>query len=190
MNNNFLRVPLQFFAEDPDGTVPEGTAGAQGDPAPQGTEPQKAEPAPAADKTFSQADVDKIVAERLARQQKKFDAEKEEAAKLAKMNADQKAEYAAKKREEELAAREKSIAEKELRFTALGILEESKLPASLVDCLNLSSADTCNASIEALKKAWPEAVKATVNDALRSNKPPAYGGGNKETDPFLAEFGL
>lgn len=185
----FLRIPMQFFAEDPDGTVPEGTAGVQ-EPAPQGTEPQKTEPAPAADKTFSQADVDKIVAERLARQQKKHEAELQEAAQVAKMTAAQKAEHDAKKREDDLVQREKLIAEKELRYTALGILEESSLPASLVDCLNLSSADSCNASIEALKKAWPEAVKAAVNDALRSNKPPAYGGGNKETDPFLAEFGL
>lgn len=190
----FLRIPMQFFAEEGDGsTQPAGTAvsadgGTPGtSSAPQGTEPQKTEPA-SADKTFSQADVDKIVAERLARQQKKFDAEKEEAAKLAKMNADQKAEYAAKKREEELAAREKSIAEKELRFTALGILEENKLPASLVDCLNLSSADTCSASIEALKKAWPEAVTAAVNNALRSNNPPPYSGGNTQKDAFLAGF--
>ena len=186
---DIFRIPMQFFAEDPDGTVPEGTAGVQGDPAPQGTEPQKTEPAPAADKTFSQADVDKIVAERLARQQKKFDAEKEEAAKLAKMNADQKAEYAAKKREEELTSREKAVQEKELRYTALSILEENKLPTQLVDCLNLTSADTCNASIEAIKKAWTEALTAAVDARLKSN-PPAYSGGNKETDPFLSEFGL
>ena len=183
----FLRIPMQFFAEDPDGTEPTGTAGVQGDPAPQGTEPQKTEPAPAG-KTFSQEDVDKIVAERLARQQKKFDAEKQEAAELAKMNAAQKAEHAAKKREEELTNREKAVAEKELRFTALGVLEENKLPASLVDCLNLSSADTCNASIEALKKAWPEAVTAAVNNALRSNNPPPYSGGNTQKDAFLAGF--
>lgn len=182
---NFFRIPMQFFAEDPDGTEPTGAAGVQ-EPA-QGTEPQKTEPAPTG-KTFSQEDVDKIVAERLARQQKKFDAEKQEAAELAKMNAAQKAEHAAKKREEELAAREKSVAEKELRFTALGILEENKLPASLVDCLNLDSADTCNASIEALKKAWPEAVTAAVNNALRSNTPPPYSGGNTQKDAFLAGF--
>jgi len=180
-----FRIPMQFFAEDPDGTEPTGTAGVQ-DPA-QGTEPQKAEPAPTG-KTFSQEDVDKIVAERLARQQKKFDAEKQEAAELAKMNAAQKAEHAAKKREEELVAREKSVAEKELRFTALGILEENKLPASLVDCLNLGSADACNASIEALKKAWPEAVTAAVNNALRSDTPPPYSDGNTQKDTFLAGF--
>lgn len=185
---NIFRIPMQFFAEDPDGTEPTGTSSVQGDPAPQGTEPQKTEPAPAADKTFSQADVDKIVAERLARQQKKFDAEKEEAAKLAKMNADQKAEYAAKKREEELTAREKAIQEKELRYTALGILEENKLPSQLVDCLNLTSADTCNASIEAIKKAWTEALTAAVDARLKSSNPPAYSGGNTQKDAFLAGF--
>lgn len=193
--NTMLKIPMQFFAENPDGTAPAGAA-SDPDPAPapdpQGTEPKPAEPAPAphSDKTFSQADVDRIVAERLERAAKKAQAEKEEALELQKMNAQQRAEHAAKKREEELVAREKAIQEKELKYTALGILEENSLPSSLVDCLNLSSADSCNASIEALKKAWPEAVKAAVNDALRSNKPPAYGGGNKETDPFLAEFGL
>lgn len=187
MKSNLFRIPMQFFAEE--GETAPATAEASGEPTTaQGNEPARTEPAPA-DKTFSQADVDKIVAERLARQQKKFDAEKEEAAKLAKMNAEQKAEYAAKKREEELTAREKAIQEKELRYTALGILEENKLPSQLVDCLNLTSADTCNASIEAIKKAWTEALTAAVDARLKSD-PPAYSGGNKETDAFLSEFGL
>lgn len=191
--NTMLKIPMQFFAEDLNGTAPTGAAGDSGTapaPDPQGTEPKPAEPAPAphSDKTFSQADVDRIVAERLERAAKKAQAEKEEALELQKMNAQQRAEHAAKKREEELVAREKAIQEKELKYTALGILEESSLPASLVDCLNLSSADSCNASIEALKKAWPEAVKAAVNDAIRNNKPPAYGGGNTQKDAFLAGF--
>ena len=187
--NTMLKIPMQFFAEDPEGTEPTGTAGVQEPTAPQGTTPKPAEPAPAPpDKTFSQAEVDKMIAARLERERKKAEAEKEEALKLQKMNAEQKAEYAAKKREEELSAREKAIQEKELRYTALGILEESSLPASLVDCLNLSSADSCNASIEALKKAWPEAVTAAVNNALRSNTPPPYSGGNKPVDAFLDGF--
>ena len=188
--NTMLKIPMQFFAEDPEGTEPTGTAGVQEPTAPQGTEPKPAEnnPAPASDKTFSQADVDRIVAERLERAAKKAQAEKEEALELQKMNAQQRAEHAAKKREEELVAREKAIQEKELKYTALGILEENSLPSSLVDCLNLSSADSCNASIEALKKAWPEAVKAAVNDAIRNNKPPAYSGGNTQKDAFLAGF--
>lgn len=187
---NIFKIPMQFFAED--GTEPAGAAasadGAQNpEPVPQGDGQQKTEPA-ATDKTFTQADVDRIVAERLERQQKKFTAEKEEAAKLAKMNAEEKAKYAAQKREEELAAREKAIQEKELRYTALGILEENKLPSQLVDCLNLTSADTCNKSIESIKKAWTEALTAAVDARLKSN-PPKFSGGNSQTDPFVEGFG-
>lgn len=188
---NIFKIPMQFFAEDD--TEPAGAAasadGAQNpEPVPQGDGQQKTEPA-ATDKTFTQADVDRIVAERLERQQKKFTAEKEEAAKLAKMNAEEKAKYAAQKREEELAAREKAIQEKELRYTALNILEENKLPTQLVDCLNLTSAETCNKSIESIKKAWTEALTAAVDARLKTSAPPAYSGGNKESDPFLEAFG-
>lgn len=184
-----LNIPMQFFADDSPAPA-EATAPAETKPetAPEGD--VKA-PAPAqTEKTFTQADVDKMISERLARQQKKFEAEKEEAAKLAKMNADQKAEYAAKKREEELTAREQAIKEKELRYTALNILEENKLPSKLIDCLNLTSAESCNKSIEAIKAAWTEALTAAVDARLRSNEPPAFSGGNKETDPFLSALGL
>jgi len=87
-----FKIPMQFFAEDGDGGTQSAGAAAQADggatnpnpdPAPQGDGQHKTEPAPTG-KTFSQEDVDKIVAERLARQQKKFDTEKEEAAKLAR----------------------------------------------------------------------------------------------------------
>ena len=192
-----FRIPMQFFAEDGDGTQPAG-AGAQAadggaqdpTPAPQGDGQQQANnnPAPTG-KTFTQSDVDRIVAERLARQQKQFDAAQEEAKKLAKMNAEQKAEYEAQKREEELSARETAIKQKELRFEALNILEENKLPAKLVDCLNLTSAETCNASIEAIKTAWADALTAAVDARLRSNNPPPYSGGNDpKKDAFLQGF--
>ena len=186
--NTMLKIPLQFFAEDPDGVEPTGAASAQDDSAPQGTEPQKTDPAPA-EKTFTQEEVNKLISERLDRQQKKFNAEKEEAAKLAKMNAEEKAKYAAQKREEELTTRETAIQKKELRFEALNILEENKLPAKLVDCIDLTSAETSKASIDAIKTAWAEALTAAVDARLKTD-PPAYSGGNKNTDPFLTEFGL
>lgn len=155
----------------------------------QEVEKPKTENAPS-DKTFSQADVDKMISARLERERKKFEAEKEEAAKLAKMNAEQKKAYEDKKREEELTARETAIKEKELRYTALNILEENKLPTKLVECLNLTSAEACNKSIEAIKTAWAEALTAAVDARLKSKQPPAYSGGNEETDPFLEGLGL
>ena len=44
--------------------------------------------------------------------------------------------------DKQIYAIKKAIKEKELRYTALNILEENKLPAKLVDCLNLTSAET------------------------------------------------
>lgn len=194
----FFRIPMQFFAEDGDGGTQPAGAAAQADggttnpnpdPAPQGNGQQNNTPAPTG-KTFTQEEVDKMISERLARQQKKFDNEKEEAAKLAKMNAEDKAKYAAEKREAELTAREAEVQKKELRFEALNILEENKLPAKLVDCVDLTSADNCKASIESLKAAWTEALTAAVDARLRTNDPPAFSGGNKQTDVFLNELGL
>lgn len=178
-----FRIPMQFFAEE---TPTETTAPVEQSEAPKGTEQPK-EAAPVS-KTFTQEEVDKMISERLARQQKKFDNEKEEAAKLAKMNAEQKAQYEQEKREKELTARETAIKEKELRYTALNILEDAKLPAKLVDCLNLSSAETCNKSIEAIKTAWTEALTAAVDARLKSNQPPPYSGGNTQSDAFLQGF--
>lgn len=185
-----FKIPMQFFADDSADTTATGAdAPADGqqnnEPVPQDGKTQN-DPAPAG-KTFSQAEVDKILAERLARQQKKFEAEKEEAAKLAKMNADQKAEYAAKKREEELTAREAAIQKKELRFEAISILKENGLSEKLIDCVDLSSAETSKASIDAIKASFNEAVTAKVDERLKSN-PPQYSGGNNETDAFLDGF--
>ena len=103
------------------------------------------------------------------------------------MNAEEKAKYAAQKREEELTARETAIQKKELRFEALNILEENKLPAQLIDCVDLTSADTCKASIEAIKTSWQKSVSAAVDARLQSD-PPQYSGGNTQTDAFLQGF--
>ena len=187
----FFRIPMQFFAEPSDGEPAGAAAPADGNapdptPAPQGDGQQKTESAPTG-KTFTQEDVDKMISERLARQQKKFDEKMEEAAKLAKMNAEEKAKYAAEKREADLTAREMAVQKKELRFEALNILAENKLPAQLIDCVDLTSAETSKASIEAITKSWQTSVQAEVDAKLKSD-PPQYSGGNTKSDAFLAGF--
>ena len=192
--SNFLKIPMQFFAEPGDGQPAGAAAPADGVQDPTGTAPQgdgqqqtnNNNPAPTG-KTFTQEDVDKMISERLARQQKKFDEKMEEAAKLAKMNAEEKAKYAAEKREADLTAREMAVQKKELRFEALNILAENKLPAQLIDCVDLTSAETSKASIEAITKSWQTSVQAEVDAKLKSD-PPQYSGGNTKSDAFLAGF--
>ncbi|MDU6976115.1 MAG: DUF4355 domain-containing protein, partial [Clostridiales bacterium] len=130
--------------------------------------------------------------ERVAREQakweKKVQDERTEAEKLAKMNADQKAEYEKQKREDELAKREKDITTRELRATAYETLAEKNLPKELVDILNYSDAEQCNKSIEAVEKAFQSAVEKAVNDKLRGGNPPKGGQGSNNQSTFGFNF--
>lgn len=113
--------------------------------------------------------------------QAKIEEAKTEAEKLAKMNADQKAEYEKQKKLDELAKREKDITTRELRATAYETLAEKNLPKELVDILNYSDAEQCNKSIEAVEKAFQSAVEKAVNDKLRGGNPPKGGQDNNQS---------
>lgn len=137
------------------------------------------------EKTFTQKDVDKLIQDRLAREQSKWEKkvqdERTEAEKLAKMKADEKAKYQEEKRLAEIEKREKDITTRELRATAYETLAEKNLPKELVDILNYESADTCNKSIEAVEKAFQSAVEKAVNDKLRGGQPPKGGQSSNDT---------
>ena len=134
------------------------------------------------EKTFTQKDVDKLIQDRLAREQSKWEKrvqdERTEAEKLAKMNAEQKAKYEEDKRIAELERREKEITTRELRAQAYETLAEKNLPKELIGTLNFESAETCNASIEALEKSFQSAVEKAVNEKLRGGDPPKSSQGN------------
>lgn len=147
------------------------------------------------EKTFTQKDVDKLIQDRLAREQSKWEKrvqdERTEAEKLAKMNAEQKAKYEEDKRIAELERREKEINTRELRAQAYETLAEKNLPKELIGTLNFESAETCNASIEALEKSFQSAVEKAVNEKLRGGDPPKSSQGNVSIDAALrAAFGL
>lgn len=136
-------------------------------------------------KAFTQDDVNKIIQDRLGKEKAKWEKlietkvteAKTEAEKLAKMNADQKAEYEKQKRDEELGKREADITRRELRATALETLAEKGLPRQLADLLIYTDAESTNKSIEAVEKAFRESVEAGVNERLKGNAPPKGGGG-------------
>lgn len=132
-----------------------------------------------------QAELDRILGERLGKAQTKWEkdfqvkleAATTEAQKLAKMNADQKAEYERQKQADDLATRESDITRRELRATALETLAEKGMPKQLADILNYSDADSTNKSLEAVEKAFRESVEVGVNERLKGDTP--RGGGSK-----------
>lgn len=170
----FPRMNLQLFAEgEPSASEPVQTE-AQSETQ---TEPQQ-------EQTFTQADVDRIVNQRLARAQRdeakrieQARAEaRSEAEKLAQMSESQRAEHerqraeqAAQEREAAISKREADITRRELKAEAIDTLTKRGLPRGLEAVLDYSGAEACSASIDAVEKVFREAVQAGVDERLRQS---------------------
>lgn len=190
-------LDLQFFSADGAG---------DGDSGNSGTEPADNNQVDAnndaqqndnqAEKTFTQEELDRIISSRLAKERAKWEKEfetklneaKTEAEKLAKMNAEQKAEYERNKREEELERREAEITRRELRATAIETLAEKGLPKQLADILDYTDAEKTNKSIENVEKVFREAVELAVNEKLRGGNPPKGGQGTTNLEAQIAKY--
>lgn len=185
-----MPMNLQFFAET-EGEAGGGAGGTSGnaaggeggntggDPAAGGAEGQVSFDNFLKDPK-NQAEFDRRIGKALETSRSKMQTEidariqeaRTEAEKLAKMNAEQKAEYEKEKREKELADREASITKRELAAAAKEQLAEKGLPLSLADVLNYSTAEACSASIDAVGKAFQEAVEKAVEERLSGGEPP------------------
>lgn len=190
-------MKLQFFAEG-DGTGADGgnDGGAGSERAAGGgkaadTEAGKA--APSFDdllKGGHQAEFDrrvqKAIETALGNQKSKYEAlmddKLSEAEKLAKMSKEEKIQYQQQKKEKDLAEKEAAITRRELMAEAKNTLAEKKLPAGLAEVLNYSDADSCSKSIEAVEKAFQEAVQAAVEEKLKGGTPPKKAPSGGEDD--------
>ena len=148
-----------------------------------------------AERTFTQADVDRMIADRLSRERRQHQQDIEnarteartEAEQLAQMTAEQRAQReqerarkAAEQREADLARREAEINRRELRAQAIDTLLSRELPHELESILDYSSADACNASIDNVEKVFRAAVQSGVDARLKASgvKLPAPGSGD------------
>jgi hypothetical protein len=164
-------IDLQLFAEDPK-KDPEKDS--ENDPNKDPAKDPNKDP-----KKLTQDEVNAIIQKRLATEQAKWEKEFRdklgeaitEAEKLAKMNAEQKAEYERQKKEAELTQRENEITRRELRAQARETLAEKGLPKQLADVLVYTDAKSTSESIEAVEKAFRDTVEAGVNERLKGNPP-------------------
>ena len=181
-NNDLFKMNLQLFGENEPQNPQTDTQ----------TEPQTE---PQQERMFTQAEMDAAIANRLSRYKRDEDkrieeakqAARSEAEKLAKMNAEQRAEHdrqeaerAAKAREEEITRREAELTRRELKATAMDELTKRKLPGGLLDILNYSDADACSASIATVEKAWRECVQQCVNERLAQSGVSLKTGGSPD----------
>ena len=140
------------------------------------------------EKTFTQSELDSIIEKRLARERAKLEKEYktkinegitsglDEAKKLEKMTAQEKAEYEFNKRLADLEAREKEYNLRELKQTALSILNEKgfdiESAKSISTILDYTDADKCKASIDNIDKLITGLVEKGVNAKIKTNKTP------------------
>nr|DAW56528.1 MAG TPA: Major capsid protein [Caudoviricetes sp.] len=125
---------------------------------------------------YTDADVDEIVSKRLAKWEKQQAAKVEEAAKLAEMNAQQKAEYERDKVQKELDEYKRRdtvnamVAESRRQLSEQGIAVSDGILARLVG----ETAEETKASVDAFSTAFTAAVEDAVKKQL-AGKAPAAG---------------
>lgn len=192
MCNCKLPMDLQIFAEGDGAGAEGGNGGGAGGDGTGGTDPGAGGAMSFDDflKAGNQAEFDrrvqKAVNTAVAKAHEKWQAladdKLSEAEKLAKMTKEEKAQYMQQKREKELSAREAAVTRKELMAEAKNTLAEKKLPAGLAQVLDYTDADACNKSIDAVEKAFGEAVEAAVNERLKGGKPPKKAPSGQDED--------
>lgn len=128
------------------------------------------------EKTFTQAELDKIIKQEQAKWKRQQEKAITEAQRLANMTAEQRAQEEARMREEELTRREAELNRRELRAQALETLAANQLPADLADLLDYTDAEKCSASIKKVQKSWQTAVQKGVETRV-AGSPPRTGNG-------------
>ena len=127
--------------------------------------------------------VQKAINTAVSNAQKKWqtmtDGEVSEAEKLAHMTSEEKAEYRAKKAEQELADLKKQIALGDMAKTARQMLSEENItvPDEIIMNLVSDDAEKTKSAVESFAKVFKDAVQAAVKESLKGNPPKASTGG-------------
>lgn len=127
------------------------------------------------EKTYSekefQSEVDRRVSQALKKAEIKFNEQLAENEKLARMNEQEKLSYELDKREKNIAERETQLQLAENRATAIGILNEKRIDASLVDLVMADTAEVINQKIKLLEEAFNASVKSEVEKRIGGKAP-------------------
>lgn len=170
-----LRLNLQHFADG------------EGEPADPTEDNDPADPEP---KTFTQEEVNQMMKDRVAREQKKADEKAKEAEKLAKMNKDQKTEYERQKMQDELDAYKAKEARNDMKKHAGDVFKQHEINANdeLLDIVTADTADQTQANVQAFNEVLNNMVKEQVQAKLYQGTPKNYssGGAGVTRDSILA----
>lgn len=137
-----------------------------------------------------QAEADRRVSEALRTQKEKYaqelEQEKAEAAKRAKMTAEERAKTEFEDAQRKFAEEKASYDRERLEFDCTKQLASANLPVEFASMLTGADSEATKANIESFAAAFNKAVENAVNSRMKSDPPKV--GGVPNTDPFLAGF--
>ena len=128
------------------------------------------------EKTFTQAELDKILNKKFAQWQKKTEEAKIEAERKAKLT---EAEKLAEERKEFEAMRKQFEYEKRVNSTSK-VLASNNLPVEFSDFLVADTEEATTQRVDLFKNAFNEAVEKLVNERLKGNTPKVGVSSSKE----------
>ena len=145
-----------------------------------------------------QSEVDKRVTDALktaktkwqSEYEAKLEAEKDEAARLAKMSAEEREKVQSEKRQKEFDDERAKFNAERLEFECTKLLAADNLPVEFSSMLTGTDADTTKKNIETFKGAFNKAIEAAVTERLKGKPPKMSSDPDKKTDPFLSGFGM
>ena len=109
----------------------------------------------------------------------------DDAMRVSRMTEEERAAYEASRRESALDAREKELAVRELRAEALELLAARGLPKALADAVGYDSREGMLASVDAVERAFRQAVQEAVEERLRGASPAAGASAQSLDDALL-----
>ena len=170
---------LQFFAED--GESKDNTADTTTTTDNTATDTPK-------EKTYTQAEVTDLIEKRLIREREKQKKAASEAEKLAKMSAQEQAEYQRDEYQKELEELKAKLARADIKETARAMLaaDNISIPDNLISAIITDNADTTQQAIKGFAAAFKEAVKTEVAERLKGNEPKASTQSNITKAEILA----
>lgn len=170
---------------DPNATQPEGQQGTPPE-GQQNNQPQL--PAtPEELQAMLQSETDKRVTQALNTAKAKWEAEfgekleseKKEAARLAKLTAEQREKELFEKQKQDFAAQQAAFQREQMLNSTMLELQKESLPVQFAEYLLADTAEAVAANITAFKGKWQEALQKAVDDRLKGTTP--KGGGKQET---------
>lgn len=127
---------------------------------------------------YTDEDLDRIINRKFAEMEKKKQKEVDEAKKLAKMDAQQKAEYERDELQKQLDDYKRKDSLAEMTKTARKMLSDAgvNVPDELLSIMVTTDAEQTKAAVDGFAKLYKDAVEAAVKERLKGN-PPSRGTG-------------